>query len=287
MAATKGSAAGPAALFRALQKDRVGALHNAEYGIDIEASGLHISQATIDYSPPCSLEDAHATLTAAVSSYLAVRGVIPVIVGGSNDQSYPNAAALIRQLVSSASSPSLLVINVDAHLDVRPLINDRLAHSGSPFRQLLCDEQFLSACSGRLVEFAAQSSQCSALHAQYVLRHSGCSIRWINRMRAGAAGGGQSLLDAFTTELRTADNVFVCFDLDSISSDVMPGVSSPSPLGLSAYEACMIAFSSGRGSNVRMLDMSELNPVVEEKQSAKLAAILLYYFVLGVAGRDR
>lgn len=53
-------------------------------------------------------------------------------IGGSNDQSYPNAKALMESYPSSRIG----VINIDAHFDVRPL-KEGLAHSGSPFRQLL------------------------------------------------------------------------------------------------------------------------------------------------------
>ena len=51
------------------------------------------------------------------------------------------------------------VINLDAHLDVRPYLEGGLHHSGSPFFALLEDSRF----QGKLVEFAAQGAQCSAV----------------------------------------------------------------------------------------------------------------------------
>jgi formiminoglutamase len=39
------------------------------------------------------------------------------VIGGSNDQSYPNA----RSLMNTYSQSRIAVINVDAHFDVRPL----------------------------------------------------------------------------------------------------------------------------------------------------------------------
>lgn len=51
------------------------------------------------------------------------------MIGGSNDQSYPN----FKGLVDGTGKKGFGVINIDAHLDVRPLVNG-LAHSGSPFR---------------------------------------------------------------------------------------------------------------------------------------------------------
>lgn len=86
------------------------------------------------------------------------------MIGGSNDQSYSNARGLMN-----AVGGAIDVVNVDAHLDVRPQKEGRHAvcatgaqltrvcavgkeHSGSPFRQLLEDKHF----SGSFLEFAAQ-----------------------------------------------------------------------------------------------------------------------------------
>ncbi len=82
-------------------------------------------------------------------------GGIPFVVGGGNDQSYPNASALLAHVQSSVGwvdhaidiqrlltlcSGKVGVINIDAHLDVRPKKEGRV-HSGSPFRLLLEDGQ--------------------------------------------------------------------------------------------------------------------------------------------------
>jgi len=55
-----------------------------------------------------------------------------VSVGGSNDQSYPNASSLLNNYPNTR----VAVINLDSHFDVRPLKEGKV-HSGSPFRQLL------------------------------------------------------------------------------------------------------------------------------------------------------
>lgn len=80
-----------------------------------------------------------------------------VAIGGSNDQSYPNAAALLDIVPQKVG-----VINIDAHFDVRPLKEGK-AHSGSPFRLLLEDPRFLSN-GGRFVEFACKGATCSLAH---------------------------------------------------------------------------------------------------------------------------
>ena len=119
-------------------------------------------------------------------------GAIPFVVGGGNDQSYPNGSALLDHAKGyvCAQSPPLSpnskvgIINIDAHLDVRPL-KDGKTHSGSPFRQLLEDERF----SGKnFVEFAAQGNQCSADHVAYIAhkaRSLQCTVQPTNLRSAG------------------------------------------------------------------------------------------------------
>lgn len=65
----------------------------------------------------------------------SLAGVIPFMVGGSNDQSYSNASGLLDHHTDNVRSPApdsmsdpfdwhalqVFVVNIDAHLDVRPL----------------------------------------------------------------------------------------------------------------------------------------------------------------------
>ena len=54
-----------------------------------------------------------------------------IVVGGSRDQSYPNASSLL-----SLYPEKVGVINVDSHFDLRPIVNGKIM-SSTPFRLLL------------------------------------------------------------------------------------------------------------------------------------------------------
>ena len=99
---------------------------------------------------------------------------IAIVIGGGNDQSYCNASALMQQ---QPDLGNIGVVNIDAHLDARPLLDGNLAHSGSPFRQLLTDTAF----NGVFYEFAVQGNQCSAEHAEFVQEHGG-SLAWLSKV---------------------------------------------------------------------------------------------------------
>lgn len=83
---------------------------------------------------------------------------IGFVIGGSNDQSYPN----VRALLHTHPTSRIATINIDAHFDVRPLKEGK-AHSGSPFRLMLEDPLFCKNNS-RFVEFACKGASCSNEH---------------------------------------------------------------------------------------------------------------------------
>jgi len=219
-----------------------------------------------------NLEENHVALTSAVKSILDDRS-IGIIVGGGNDQSYCNAKALMQM----ENAGNIGVVNVDAHLDCRPLLENNLAHSGSPFRQLLEDGQF----HGVFYEYAIQGNQCSAEHAKFVEDYGGHLI-WLSQIRTnGAVTEFANVLNAFDKR-----DTFVSFDIDSIQGSDCPGVSCPAVIGLSAQEAFDIAFAAGHHPYTKLLDLSEYNPKIEEDRTARLVSNLIYYFLMGVATRS-
>ncbi|GJL79073.1 MAG: arginase [Nitrospinaceae bacterium] len=250
---------------------RFGTAHNPEK--DTNLSSLSITDAG-DIPPEISLEDAHTRLTEQVRSILT-KGGIPFIVGGGNDQSYPNASALLHH----QEGRTVGAINIDAHLDVRPLKDER-AHSGSSFRQLLDDDRFDGE---NFIEFGAQGSQCSQEHAGYVRNKKG-RILWLDEVQHHGR-----VVDSFKASIGNLSwkctSLFVSFDLDSIAGSDAPGVSCPGILGLNAEDAISIAFCSGSHSAVSLFDLSEYNPLIEDERTGRLAAALFYYFCLGVASR--
>ncbi|KAI8614293.1 hypothetical protein BC830DRAFT_1128193 [Chytriomyces sp. MP71] len=271
-----GARDGPKAFLKLVQERRTGTAVNPELGIDI--TSLEIGLYGL-IEEGLSLEDAHSQLTLAVKQVLDA-GSIPFIVGGGNDQSYPNAAALLAHLADTPST-SIGVINIDAHLDVRPRTAAGEVHSGTPFRQLLEDERFQRGEGTRFVEFAAQGSQCAQSHVDFVYE-SGGAIVWLNAIQEH---GNAKDLFVDTLDGMGGDKLFVSFDLDAVHGGDAPGVSAPSPMGLSAKDALDICFASGKNPRVALFDLSELNPHIEEYRSARLTAMMFLYFLMGVASR--
>ncbi|KJE88853.1 arginase [Capsaspora owczarzaki ATCC 30864] len=251
----------------------MGTLINPELNVNLNT--ISISDAG-NIRSDIKLEDAHQLLSSKVAELIGA-GSIPFVIGGGNDQSYANARGLILQ-----RSKSIGVVNIDAHFDVRPLEHGTV-HSGTPFYQLLRDPEFINA-AGKFVEFAAQGSQCSAEHAEFI-RQRNHRIMWLSEVKSAKKQAGmqtvfKNLLDSL------GDDLFVSFDLDAVRGADAPGVSCSSCIGLSAQDALDICFVAGRHPNVRLFDLSEFNPAIEEYRTGRLVVMMFYHFALGLAQRE-
>eukprot|EP00301_Raphidiophrys_heterophryoidea_P025783 c872_g1_i1.p1 GENE.c872_g1_i1~~c872_g1_i1.p1 ORF type:complete len:318 (-),score=83.38 c872_g1_i1:168-1100(-) len=264
-----GAMYGPQHFRQAMHK--MGTVVNPEFGVDLKV--LQVRDAG-DASGD-TLEDTHANLTQIVQGVIA-QGGTPFVVGGGNDQSYPNALALIQHFHLENPDHKIAVINIDAHLDVRPLIDGK-CHSGSPFRLLLENESFQKV--GTFVEFAAQGSQCSAEHVDW-LKSRGGVIQWLSEIANDPVTCFRNLL----TQLEASNNaIFVSFDIDSITGADCPGVSCVATVGLSSADALNMMRISGESRAVRIIDLSELNPSVEDHRTPRLVANMFYSFLIGRA----
>ena len=172
---------------------------------------------------------------------------------------------------------SIDVINIDAHLDVRPLKNNR-AHSGSPFYLMLNDIDFENL-NGKFVEYGCQGEQCSLDHAKFVLNKNQ-KIKWLSEVELSDFNDFENFLETFKN-----DKMFFSFDIDSIKSSDCPGVSCPSIRGINVMRAFEMCFLAGRKKSIVLFDISEFNPKIESFRTGRLVFFMFYYFLCGIASR--
>lgn len=283
----RGTELGPDCLRRFIPK--IGPIINPELQIDI--SSIKISDYGNIEAP--DFDSIHAKLQQKVLTVLSKpHKPVPFVIGGGNDQSWSNGLGFLSYCKAHEYKP--IIINIDAHLDVRTLDDAGRVHSGCPFRLLVQDPRF-NDLQGKFVEFACQGSQCAAAHVKFVEDNSG-SLVWMRNIRRRRTIEKTGLRDSVTqagqafeeliTNLQANEKVFVSFDVDSISSSFCPGVSCPSvDGGLTSEEALEIAYISGSTANVSLVDMSEYNPAVEDYRTGRLLSNIFYYFILGYSQR--
>jgi len=253
-----GAAQGPAEIRRALYKMTVNGL-----------GGLGIVDAG-DVVPQATLEDTHAALQVAVAQLLA-DGKRVVVLGGGNDISYPDCAALAKH------AGDILAFNIDAHFDVRP---DAQRNSGTPYRQLL-EEGLLKG--PRFFELGSQPFCNAAAHADY-LSERRAHVVPLDALRAK---GLARVVRRALREAEAAKAVFWGFDLDVVNAAEAPGVSAPNPLGLSGAELCELAALAGAEPRTRIVEFTEVNPAFDvDGRTSRLAAAAVWHYLAALAARD-
>jgi formiminoglutamase len=220
-----------------------------------------------------TLQETQEALAEVVGAVLA-GAAVPVVLGGGHETAYGHYLGYVR-----AGLP-VGIINLDAHLDVRPCL-DGQGHSGSPFRQAL-EHPTRPLPGGRYVCLGAQPYSVSQEHLRHV-RRCGGTVRWKTEV------GGQ-LGHHFDREhqrlLTEGCHIYVTLDADVVRSADVPGVSAPNPLGLSGAEVAACARLAGASPGVSSFDLVEVNPTLDrDNQSARWAALAVWHFLAGLAGR--
>jgi formiminoglutamase len=219
------------------------------------------------------LEDAQHRLGEIVGGILQA-GAVPIVLGGGHETAYGHYLGYVAARVCAG------VVNIDAHLDVRPLV-DGQGHSGSPFRQAL-EHQTNPLPGPHYACLGAQPCAVSLNHWLYVHRRGGV-VRWADELHG-------SLKDSFQKErdrlAALGCNVYLTFDADALSVTAVPGVSAPNPAGLAAGEVLECVRLAGRSPQVSSFDLVEINPRHDrDGQSARWAALTIWSFLVGLAGR--
>ncbi len=221
------------------------------------------------------LETSQEHLGKVIAAMLA-RGLLPVVLGGGHETAYGTYLGYVQ------ARRGVGVLNVDAHLDVRPCLQGK-GHSGSPFRQML--EHVSAPLPGsHYVCLGLQPFATARAHQNYAEK-KGCVLHWASACRG-------SLLDLFRVEYarlaRGGTSVHVSIDADVIQMAAMPGVSAPNPLGLSADTVIELARLAGELPAVTSFEVVEINPWLDrDGQSARWGALLVWHFLIGWARRPR
>jgi formiminoglutamase len=219
------------------------------------------------------LEASQAALADVVAAVLA-GGAIPIVLGGGHETAYGCYLGHVR-----ASRPVALV-NLDAHLDVRPTFDGR-GHSGSPFRQAM-EHPTAPLPGDRYVCLGAQPHAVSRQHADYA-RSRGAVVRWLPEVRGRLAAAFDRERERFAA---AGCPVHVTLDADAVDAADVPGVSAPNVGGLPGAEVLDWVRQVGASPAVAGFDLVEINPRLDpDDRSARWAALAVWGFLVGLATR--
>jgi len=209
-----------------------------------------------------TLEETHEILRGIVKRLLEQDKLV-IVLGGGNDISYPDCAAL------SDVKKDVLVFNIDKHFDVRD-ISPR--NSGTPYRQLL--EQGMIDPQ-KFFEMGFEEFANSPVYKKY-LKRKGVNLYSLEKMRTK----GISFLFEKILKGNKYDAVFWGIDMDVMRDADAPGVSSTYPTGLNAREIIAILDIAGQHTPFGVVEFTEVNPAVDiDNRTSKLTAILMHTFL--------
>lgn len=269
-----GAADGPAAIRRWLQRMATSAIADA-----IGNHRLTVIDAGDLQTDGKTLQQIHDEQHDAVLEILE-HNMVPIVLGGGHDIAWPTIQAM--DAVSDACNRSFGVMNIDAHADVRPLKDGGLAHSGSPFRQML-ETDIVRLAPGGFVEIGLQHHAVAAAHVQYVRDHGHMAMMLHDIRTQGVPASWNTAI----TALERADHWYVSLDLDGFASAFAPGVSAPSADGFTPWDVGPALRSMAARPQFAAFDVVEMNPVYDvDGRTAKLAATMIMDVLAGVASRE-
>ncbi|HYG46099.1 MAG TPA: formimidoylglutamase [Bordetella sp.] len=214
------------------------------------------------------LEAAQDRLASRVAGVLAAKAR-PLVLGGGHEVAWGSFQGLRRWLDEQGDRQPVLVLNLDAHFDLR---TGRPASSGTPFDQIAehCAQgghAWQYACYGvsRLGNTAALYARAADIGAIWI-EDRDLQERHLEQCLAG--------LDSL---LAGAGHVYLTIDIDVLPAAVAPGVSAPAAYGVPLTVVEEIALRVKRSGKLRVADLAECNPALDlDQRTARVAARLAW-----------
>jgi formiminoglutamase len=219
-----------------------------------------------------SLENTQQSLGRIVGGILRSRAV-PVVLGGGHETAYGHFLGYVDTQLAVG------IINIDAHLDVRPWPAGQ-GHSGSPFRQAI-ENAARPLPGSRYVCIGAQPFATSRDHIRFVTERGG-KVYWSDALLETTFAQEKQRLAA------DGCRVLLTVDADAFSAADVPGVSAPNPAGYPGHAAAPLARTAGLAPDIASFELVEVNPALDiDGRTARWAAITVWSFLMGLARRGK
>ncbi|NQZ00658.1 MAG: arginase family protein [Bdellovibrionales bacterium] len=198
-------------------------------------------------------------------------------IGGGHDYGYSDGAGFLDCFTGSDIKP--LVINFDAHLDVRPLDRSAIT-SGTPFSRLLemqSDFEF--------IEVGVRDFCNSTEHARWA-EERGAKVLPLDQLRAEATGGAQTMYESLSKIIDSPTDAshpcYLSVDIDVFSSSFAMGCSQSWPTGMTPDEYWPMMKWIMSNFDVQALGIYEVSPPLDDdNRTSKLAAEIIYQYLQG------
>lgn len=253
-----GSRRGPGAIIDASANME---LYDDELGQETYTVGIHtLPPVEVDARGPAEMtESVRRTI-----SEVAAAGKTPVMLGGEHSISFGAVQALKEYY------PSLMVLQLDAHADLRD------SYQRTPYSHASVGRRISEICP--LVQAGIRSfspEEAQFMKTSAVRTYASDFIRtradWCDAICANLSG-----------------DLYVTFDIDALDPSIMPATGTPEPGGILWHDALALLREAAKRCRIRGFDLVELAPIPGMIAPDFLAAKLIYrmmgYFSTKMAG---
>jgi arginase family enzyme len=201
---------------------------------------------------------------AKVCSVLMRMGLIPIVVGGSNDLAYG------QFLSYQDAEQEVNCVHADARLDLSFLQDEILSTT------------YLSNLFTHKPNFLKQF--CLLGYQSYLVDYN--LMKVLNQLSFDAIRLGALQEDWKEMEPYVRDADMVSVDMSVVRGSEAPGNCNASPNGFFGNEICALARYAGMSDRVSSFGIYEVNPRLDiRNQTTQLAAQMIWYFIDGVLSR--
>ena len=217
-----------------------------------------------------TLADRHQEAIGFVESHLD-QGRTSISLGGGHDYAYPDGRAFLNFCSDNPVKP--VIINFDAHFDVRPLESKNKITSGTPFYRLLEDDNF------EFIEVGIQDQCNSKEHFKYV-QDKGGHVLFLDDLFENGDFKWVSFKNFFDPLNCHSNPCFLSIDIDVFSNAFAPGCSQSFASGLSPLHFFPMLEYIVEHFYVCSLGIYETSPPLDfDDRTSKLAAQIIYKFI--------
>lgn len=214
------------------------------------------------------LEAAQEELGQAVAAIFS-KSMTPIILGGGHETLYGHYAGVRKHIGKDAS---LGIINIDAHFDLRSY--EIQPSSGTMFRQILEHDKNSSYFVLGIQRFGNTQElfdKADELGARFILEED------IDDARMDV------IILQVNEFIEKHDHVMLTLCTDVLNAAFAPGVSAPSPFGLTPMVVRTLIRTVAAHKKTLSFDICEVNPVLDENgRTVKLGAYLTNEAIMGL-----
>lgn len=273
-----GASINSSAAYAAPEAIRLGFRSNTTYSpdFDVDLQGLRVRDLGDVRGHLTDVAIAHRHIQEAVAALAGIEPrFVPILIGGDHSITAP----AVRGFCAAHPGKRVGVINFDAHYDVRNF--DHGPHNGTPFRAIIEGE--IPVAGNNVVEVGIHGFMGSAQYAAWARDHG---ITVISARQVQRRGIEACVAEALRIATAGTDLIYVSVDIDCLAHPWALGTAASTAEGLSAWQLVEAMFACGRHPKVAALDVVEIDPSRDVKESTiRTGCSIVLTFLAGLVRR--